>query len=171
MVDIDPAIPPPGPSNLYWLSTDTRVFQIKQNDSMAGVQQQTDPFGFITGLVGAFNALPNDNNHPFLTQLSQDENASQWELSPTMGGTPVFNYAVANIRSRGNVPAQNVSAFFRAFKTMVSALDYDQTRARRATISALATRQDRCRSWVFKATRSRPFRSLPTDASTPKRNR
>jgi hypothetical protein len=128
MVDVDPAIPPPGPSNPYWLSTDTRVFQIKQNGSIAGVQQQTDPFGFITGLVGAFNGLPNDNNHPFLTQLSQDENASQLELSPTVGGgTPVFNYAVAKIRYRGNVPAQNVSVFFRAFKTMVSALDYDHT--------------------------------------------
>jgi Common central domain of tyrosinase len=127
MVDIDPTIPPPGPPNPYWLSTDTRVFKIKQNDSIAGIQQQTDPFGFITGLVGAFNGLPNDNNHPFLTQLSQDENASQLELSPTLGGTPVFNYAVAKIRYRGNVPAQNVTAFFRAFKTMVSALDYDHT--------------------------------------------
>jgi hypothetical protein len=127
MVDIDPTIPPPGPPNPYWLSTDTRVFKIKQNDSIAGIQQQTDPFGFITGLVGAFNKLPNDINHPFLTQLSQDENASQLELSPTLGGTPVFNYAVAKIRYRGNVPAQNVTAFFRAFKTMVSALDYDQT--------------------------------------------
>ena len=114
MVDIDPNILPPGPANPYWLSTDIRVFRIKQNDSIAGFQQHADPFGFITGLVGAFNALPNDNNHPFLTQLSQDENASQLELSPTLGGTPVFNYAIAKIRYKGNVPAQNVSAFFRA---------------------------------------------------------
>lgn len=127
MVDIDPAIPPPGPPNPYWLSTDTRVFQIKQNDLLAGVQQQSDPFQFITGLVQAFNNLPNDNNHPFLTQLPQDENASQLELSPTVGGTPVYNYAVAKIRYRGNVPAQNASAYFRTFKTMVSALDYDHT--------------------------------------------
>jgi Common central domain of tyrosinase len=132
MVDIDPTIPPPGPPNPYWLSTDTRVFQIKQDATIAGVKQTADPFGFITGLVGAFNKLPNDNNHPFLTQLSQDENASQVELSPTVGGTPVFNYAVAKIRYRGNVPAgnvpgPNVSAFFRAFKTMVSSLDYDHT--------------------------------------------
>jgi hypothetical protein len=144
MVDIDPAIPPPGPPNPSWLSTDTRVFQIKQNDSLAwsgagggSVQQQTDPFGFITGLVKAFNAAeqqhPNDNSHPFLTLLSQDENASQLELSPTVGGTPVFNYAVAKIRYIGQigVPAgtqtTSVSAFFRAFKTMVSALDYDHT--------------------------------------------
>jgi hypothetical protein len=127
MVDIDPTIPPPGPPNPYWLSTDTRVFQIKQGDAIAGVTQTADPFGFITGLAKQFNALPNDNNHPFLTQLPQDENVSQVELSPTVGGTPVFNYAVAKIRYRGNVSAQNVSAFFRAFKTMVSSLDYDHT--------------------------------------------
>jgi hypothetical protein len=135
MVDIDPAIPPPGPPNPYWLSTDTRVFKIVADGtkSIANVTQPdpaADPnaqFTFIKGLVNKFNMLPNDNNHPFLTQLSQDENASQLELSPTVGGTPVFNYAVAKIRYRGNVPAQNVSIFFRAFKTMVSALDYDHT--------------------------------------------
>ena len=128
MIDVDSTIPPPGPPNPFWLSTDTRVFRVKQGaPPIAGITQGTDPYGFITGLVGAFNTLPNDANHPFLTQLSQDENASQLELSPTSGGTPVFNYAVAKIRYRGNVPAQNVSAFFRAFKTMVSALDYDQT--------------------------------------------
>jgi len=126
MVKIDPLIPPPGPPNPYWLSTDTRVFRVKQGDPVAGIVQHADPFGFITSLVKSFNSLPNDNNHPFL-QLSQDENTSQLELSPTSGGTPVFNYAVAKIRYRGSVPAQQVSAFFRAFKTMVSSLDYDHT--------------------------------------------
>lgn len=132
MVDIDPTIPPPGPPNPYWLSTDTRVFNIKQGDSIAGVTQQpNDPLGFIKNLVSAFNAAPNNNGHPFLTQLStaEDSPQGQLELGPTVGGTPVFNFAVAKIRYRGNVPANNVSVFFRAFKTMVSALDYDQTGA------------------------------------------
>lgn len=131
MTDIDPTALPPAPSNYYWLSTDTRVFKITQNSSIAGVTQNpNDPFAFITGLVAAFNAAPNDLNHPFL-QLSPDEPSAQGqlELSPTSGGTPVFNYAVAKIRYRGNVPADDVSVFFRAFKTMVSALDYDQTSA------------------------------------------
>jgi hypothetical protein len=131
MADIDPTIPPPGPPNPYWLSTDTRVFKITQGSSIAGVPQNpNDPFGFITGLVAAFNLAPNDNNHPFL-QLSADEASSQGELelSPTFGGTPVFNYAIAKVRYRGNVPAANAGVFFRAFKTMVSAADYDQTSA------------------------------------------
>jgi len=132
MLDIDPTILPPGPPNPYWLSTDTRVFKIKQGDSIAGIPQNpNDPLGFIKNLVGAFNLAPNTSSHPFLTQLSADENSAQGqlELSPTLGGTPVFNYAVAKIRYRGSVPASNVSVFFRAFKTVVSALDYDQTSA------------------------------------------
>jgi hypothetical protein len=135
MMDIEPTIPPPGPANPYWLSADTRVFQIVADGtkSIAGVTQPDPtvdpnaPFTFIKALVTQFNALPNDNNHPFLTQLTADENGSELELSPTVGGKSIFNYAVAKIRYKGNVPANNVSAFFRAFKTMVSALDYDQT--------------------------------------------
>jgi Common central domain of tyrosinase len=135
MMDIDPTIPPPGPPNPYWLSADTRVFQIVADgtQSIAGVTQPDPgvdpnaPFTFIKGLVSKFNSLPNDSSHPFLTQLTADETGSELELSPTVGGKSVFNFAVAKIRYKGNIPANNVSAFFRAFKTMVSALDYDQT--------------------------------------------
>src|ERR1700690_1735945 len=72
MLDIDPTVPPPGPPNPYWLSTDTRVFKVVQNTAIAGIPQMPgDPLGFISQLVSSFNALPNDNNHPFLTQLTQ----------------------------------------------------------------------------------------------------
>ena len=33
MEKIDATIPPPGPPNPYWLSTDTRVFKVTQNSS------------------------------------------------------------------------------------------------------------------------------------------
>jgi hypothetical protein len=131
MVDVDPTIPPPGPPNPAWLSADTRVFKIKQGDTLAGIMQNPgDPLGFIKNLVGAFNMAPDNPSHPFLA-LSPEEDSlqGQLELAPTFFGTPVFNYAVAKIRYRGNVAANNVSVFFRAFKTMVSALDYDQTSA------------------------------------------
>lgn len=127
LIDIDPDLPPPGPPNPYWLSADTRVFQLREGDSLAGHMQGTDPIGFITNLATAFTGLPNDSNHPFHTALTQDENASQLELSPTSGGMPVYNYAIAKIRYRGDVPANNISVFFRLFKTVVSALDYDHT--------------------------------------------
>jgi hypothetical protein len=135
MMDIEPTILPPGPANPYWLSADTRVFQVVADglNGVAGITQPDPtadpnaPFTFIKALVNHFNGLPDDINHPFLTQLTADETGSQLELAPKVGGKAIFNYAVAKIRYKGNVTATNVSAFFRAFKTMVSALDYDGT--------------------------------------------
>jgi hypothetical protein len=137
MMDIEPTTLPPGPVNPYWLSADTRVFKIVADgtQSIAGVTQPdlgadpNAPFTFIKALVSKFNSLPSDINHPFLTLLTADEAGSELELSPTVGGKSVFNFAIAKIRYKGNVPASNVNAFFRAFKTIVSALDYDQTSA------------------------------------------
>src|SRR5262249_36214922 len=50
-------------------------------------------------------------------------------LSRSLGGQRIFNYAVAKVRyvATAGVPATNVQVFFRAFSTMVSALDYDHT--------------------------------------------
>jgi hypothetical protein len=129
MVDTEQGDPSP-----YWLSVDTRVFQRKASDPpLASVTQgdmDTDhnaPYSFIQGVISAFNGLPNDNSHPFLTQLSEDETASQLELSQKVGGERVYNYAVAKVRylAPSGVPATGVSTFFRVFSTAVSALDYD----------------------------------------------
>src|SRR5262249_1914868 len=104
MVDTEPGDPSP-----YWLSVDTRVFQRRTTDPpLAGVTQ-TDmdannnaPFDFIQGVISAFNSFnpanPADPSHPFLTQLSEDETASQLELSQKVGGQRVYNYAVAKVR-------------------------------------------------------------------------
>lgn len=131
MVDTEQGDPSP-----YWLSVDTRVFQRRTSDPpLAGVTQSdmdadpAAPFKYIQGILSAFNSLPNDNNHPFLTQLSEDETASQLELSQKVGGQRVYNYAIAKVRylAPNGVPATGASAFFRVFSTAVSALDYDST--------------------------------------------
>jgi hypothetical protein len=139
MIDVDPALAPPNP---YWLSTDTRVFQVKgpgggnPAGSVLGVPQgdaDGDPFTFINGVLSALRTTPsqfNDANFP------QDENTSVLELSRSVGMPPdtqrVYNYAIARVRYRAPGPptpidAVNVQVFFRAFSTMVSALDYDST--------------------------------------------
>jgi hypothetical protein len=129
MVDTERGDPSP-----YWLSVDTRVFQRKASDPpLAGVTQgdmdadHNAPFSFIQEVISAFNSLPNDNSHPFLTQLSEDETGSQLELSQKVGGERVYNYAIAKVRylAPSGVPATDVSTFFRVFSTAVSALDYD----------------------------------------------
>ena len=135
MFDTEPGDPSP-----YWLSVDTRVFQRRTSDpALAGVTQgdmDTDhnaPFTFIQGVVTAFNSFnpanPADPSHPFLTQLSEDETASQLELPQKVGGQRVYNYAVAKVRylAPAGVPATNVGVFFRVFSTAVSALGYDAT--------------------------------------------
>src|SRR5262249_33804737 len=51
--------------------------------------------------------------------------ASQLELSRTVGGTRVFNFAVAKVRYRASTQdAADVRVFFRTFNTMVSDLSY-----------------------------------------------
>jgi hypothetical protein len=138
MIDTQQADPSP-----YWLSVDTRVFQVKQGDIIGSgptgpngpaTQGNLDtdsnaPFEFIQQVIKNFNSLPNDNSHPFLTQLSEDETASQLELSQKVSGQRVYNYAVAKVRYQAPaaVDAVNVSTFFRVFSTAVSGLDYDAT--------------------------------------------
>jgi hypothetical protein len=135
MNDVDPIA-----LNPYWLSFDTRVFQRKTSDpALAGVSQgdmdadPNAPFTFIQGVVSAFSGLPDDNSHPFLTQLSSDESASQLELSQKVGGQRVYNYAIAKVRylAPATVDSGNFSVFFRLFSTAVSGLDYDATSGNR----------------------------------------
>ena len=139
MIDVDPALSPPNP---YWLSTDTRVFQVKgpggvnPAGSVLGVTQgnaDTDanaPFTFINGVLSALRMDPSQFND---VNFSEDENASVLELSHSVGMPPntqrVYNYAIARVRYRApvTIDAANVQVFFRAFSTMVSALDYDST--------------------------------------------
>ena len=137
MLDVDATL---SPANPYWLSMDTRVFKVTPGQAIGsgtGAMTQHDPSGaqpnpandFIQGVVANFNALPNNNSHPYLTQLSADEAGSTLYLPVQDAGQNVYNYAVAKVRylAPAGVPATNVSVFFRTFSTMVSALDYDHT--------------------------------------------
>ena len=130
---------------ITWLSTDVRVFQMRPGMSRAGVNQDDPntnaaaPYQFISNLLTTFDGLPNNNSHPF-TAISTDEQASQLELSRTVGGVRVLNYAVAKVRYRANsVNAFNVKVFFRLFSTMLSALDYNTATNYRRGGSGLAS--------------------------------
>ncbi len=120
--------------NPAWLSVDTRVFQVPTGGVRSGHTQgdaNTDPDAphtFIQGLVGTYNALPDNGAHPFRA-LPSSEEASPLELSRSVGGVRMFNYGVAKVRyvAPAGVDASDVRVFFRMFSTMVSALDYDHT--------------------------------------------
>jgi hypothetical protein len=120
MVDVDAA-----QQNPYWLSFDTRVFQVTEGDTKLSVPQGADPFAFLQSAMANLRADP----ARFENELSADENVSVLELSQQVGGKNVFNYAIARVRyvAPAQTPATNVQLFFRVFSTLVSALDYDST--------------------------------------------
>jgi len=145
MIDVDSVA-----QNPYWLSIDTRVFQVKgpgggnPAGSVLGVTQgdmdsdHNAPFAFIGNVLSALRASPSqfDNTSIFPT----DETASQLELSQKAGpgnSQRVYNYVVAKVRylapsgvwasSDGTSTGSGVSVFFRVFSTVVSAMDYAAT--------------------------------------------
>ncbi|HEY5030412.1 MAG TPA: hypothetical protein VIK39_18550, partial [Candidatus Angelobacter sp.] len=118
---------------ISWLSTDVRVFQLRPNhkvNSSSSVvlgNPDTDanaPYTYIQNLLAEMRGHGN-SPAPSFENISQDEQASQLELSRTVGGVRVLNFAVAKVRYRANTQdAVDVRVFFRTFNTMVSDLSY-----------------------------------------------
>ena len=111
--------------NPHWLSVDLRVFQIKENLSREGVEQRSSGTAFIDELVREFRRRSEDSSHPFL-DISTDQADSKLELSRSVDGKRVFNYAIAKVRYRALLTdAENVQVFFRMFTTAATDLRYN----------------------------------------------
>ena len=116
-----------------WLSTDVRVFQLRPGhkvNASSTVQLNdpntvpTAPYDYIQALVSEMRGYGNAFAPPF-ENISTDEDASALELSRTVGGVRVLNFAVAKVRYRAATQdASDVRVFFRTFNTMVSDLSY-----------------------------------------------
>jgi hypothetical protein len=116
-----------------WLSVDLRVFQMRQGQVKSTVAQGASGNVFIGSLLDRFNALPDNDYHPFRA-LTIDQNDSKLELSETVGGATVFNYAVAKVRYKAPIPtlppadandAKDVKVFFRSFNTAGTAMQFN----------------------------------------------
>ena len=116
-----------------WLSVDLRVFQLKQGQIKASIPQGASGNDFINALLDRFNILPDNDYHPFKS-ITIDQEDSKLELSETVGGVTVFNYAVAKVRYKAPIPtlppadandAHNVKVFFRLFNTAGTAMNYN----------------------------------------------
>ncbi len=109
-----------------WLSTDLRVFQIDQGESKFDIPMDSDPFVFITQVITYLNN--NDTGgQTFENGISADQQTSRLELSQTVDGTPVYNFAIAKVRYRGRFEeARDVRVFFRLFPVTTTSLEYDQ---------------------------------------------
>jgi hypothetical protein len=112
-----------------WLSTDLRVFQIKAGDPPKfGATLGSDPCAFITQIISNLNAVPPaTGGQTFEDDISLDQQTSRLELSGTVGGTSVYNFAIAKVRYRSlYIEATDVRVFFRLFQAATTSLEYDQ---------------------------------------------
>jgi hypothetical protein len=116
-----------------WLSVDLRVFQLRQGQIKSTVTQGASGNDFINSLLDRFNALPDNDYHPFKS-ITIDQDDSKLELSETVGGTTVYNYAIAKVRYKAPIPtlpppdandAKDVKVFFRMFNTAGTAMHYN----------------------------------------------
>jgi hypothetical protein len=120
----------PGGTNPFWLSTDVRVFQLRpgkqlplSSTTLPASADRAEAYQYIRDLLDELRLLGNSPS-PF-DFISQDEQASQLELSRTVSGVRVFNFALAKVRYRADMSdAADVRVFFRGFNMMSSALDY-----------------------------------------------
>lgn len=119
---------------ISWLSTDVRVFQLRAGQKISSSSSVTlddanananAPYAYIQGLLSELKGFGNTLT-PVFEDISQNEQASQLELSRTVGGVRVLNFAVAKVRYRAKAQdAVDVRVFFRTFNAMVSDLSYN----------------------------------------------
>lgn len=103
----------------WWLSVDVRVFQIKANQTRFGVHVATTgnpkdvATTFIQKVLKNLNGSPGTAG-PLFDQIPLNEDLSSLALAPTdILGIPVYNFALARVRYRDTIPANNVRVFFR----------------------------------------------------------
>jgi hypothetical protein len=114
-----------GPTS--WLSTDLRVFQIRAGDSRFGEPMGSSPSDAPTFITNVINRLNTGNTAgQTFDGISTDETASALELSETVSGVRIFNFAVAKVRFRSlSADAHDVRVFFRLFGVSTTSTVYD----------------------------------------------
>lgn len=112
-----------------WLSTDLRVFQIKEGQSKFGETMGGTPAAasdFIKDVIANLNN-GTAGGQTFEDDISTDYQTSWLELSERVDEVRVFNFAIARVRYRGSaLDAENVRVFFRLFPVSTTSLSYDQ---------------------------------------------
>ncbi|HTX88343.1 MAG TPA: hypothetical protein VMC08_05085, partial [Bacteroidales bacterium] len=94
----------------------------------------SDPNDFISGVISNLNT-GNTGGQTFENNISTDQQTSWVELSQSVNGVAVYNFAVAKVRYRSLVlDAQNVRVFFRLFPASSTSLEFDQTTTYRRAV-------------------------------------
>jgi hypothetical protein len=123
----------------WYVSTDVRVFQMKANQTkfaahVAETGNARDvALNFITQAINNLNSSPGSADTEF-NLLPQAEQASELALAPAdASGVPVYNFAIARVRFRDIVQADDVRVFFRMWPAQQTNATYDTTTTYRRT--------------------------------------
>jgi hypothetical protein len=111
------------------LSTDLRVFQIREGDSKFGETMGNTPAAASAFIKQVIINLNNDTagGQTFEDDISTNQQTSRLELSEVVDEVKVFNFAVARVRYRGStIDAEDVRVFFRLFPVSTTSLNYNQ---------------------------------------------
>jgi len=108
-----------------WLSTDVRVFQIRDGDSRFGATMASTPTAASTFIKQVIANLQSGNSGgQTFDGISTDQQTSALELAQQVNGTNVFNFAVAKVRYVGTIAISNVRVFFRLFPVSTTSTDF-----------------------------------------------
>lgn len=114
----------------WYLSVDVRVFQMKAGQTKFGAHVASSgaakdvATNFIQQAINNLNGSPGSAGALF-DALPQDE-ATSLALAPTdVHGVPVYNFALARVRYRDIIPANNVRLFFRMWPAQQTNATYD----------------------------------------------
>ncbi len=113
----------------HWLSTDLRVFQVKDGDGRFGATLSGSSIGAASNYIKAAISNLNDGSTTDDFDNLPTNSANEIALYQTdSSGTAVFNFALARVRYRALVDdAETVRVFFRLFPALAVSLDFDQS--------------------------------------------
>ncbi|MGH2558693.1 MAG: hypothetical protein ACRDJH_06485, partial [Thermomicrobiales bacterium] len=126
-----------GPTS--WLSIDTRVFKVTQGQARFGVAAGwSDPNVFIAQAIDNLRLGNGTAGGESFDTLPTDQQGAVLEYSTQVGGSNVYNFALAKVRLQSVTGAVDVRTSFRLFRWGTANVSFDPALAYRSAGSGVA---------------------------------
>lgn len=128
----DTASTDPTVQQAWYLSTDLRVFQIEAGQHRFGGRPENtgdvvaDATNYIAKVISNLNADRGAADGLF-EAIAENEDAAALNLAPTDGSNPIYNFALARVRTQDTAAATDVRVFFRMWAAQQTNAVYDPT--------------------------------------------
>ena len=126
----DTASTDPTVQQAWYLSTDLRVFQIEAGQHRFGASPGNtgnvvaDATTYIATVISNLNGDPAAADGLF-EAIAENEDAAALNLAPTDGSNPIYNFALARVRTQDTAAATDVRVFFRMWAAQQTNAVYD----------------------------------------------